>query len=90
MEFIVENLIYGGKLVYDKKDKKTKEKTGEKGAMIQLLEVSADKTYVNTATYSVDPNLDVSRLEVLKPCRAKLDISATSDFKKLISIEPLK
>lgn len=89
MEFTT-NLIYGGKIVYDKKDKKTNTKTGEKGALIQLLEVSADKSYVNTATYGVEPDFNVSNLEVLKPCRATLDISATSDFKKLISVEPVK
>jgi len=82
-------LIYGGRLDYFVKDKKTGEKTSEKASMVQLLELDEEKNFVNVNTYSCDVNTDTSKLIALKPCIATIDISATSNYKKLVNVRPI-
>lgn len=83
-------MIYGGRLDYQVKDKKTGQKTEQKASMVNLLELTEDKSYVNSTPFNVDINFDTTELECLKPCIATLEISATSNFKKLVDLKPCK
>ena len=82
-------MIYGGRLDYFVKDKKTGERTSEKASMIKLLEVDEEANMVNENLYSIDVNIDTSKFVCLKPCIATIDISATSNYKKLVNIRPI-
>ncbi len=83
-------LLFGGKTEYEKKDKTTGNKTGVKSYMYNFLEVDNNRQVVNFKTYFSDENLDIKGLALLKPCKVCFEISAMSDFKKFVSVEPIK
>lgn len=83
-------MIYGGKVVIDKKDKETKQPTGEKTYMVKLLEVNQDKQTVDIVSFFNKQDIDTTNLELMKPCVAEIEMSASSDFKTLVSIKPVK
>lgn len=83
-------LLFGGKSEYEKKDKTTGSKTGVKSYIYNFLEIDNERKVVNSKSYFNDENLDTSALVLLKPCKVCFEISAMNDFKKFISVEPLK
>ena len=83
-------MIYGGKVVIEKKDKETKQPTGEKTYIFKLLDIDQDKQIVDIVSFFNKQDIDTTNLELMKPCLAEIDMSATSDFKTLVSIKPIK
>lgn len=80
-------LLYGGKVEFDVKDKVTKQKTGEKQYLYNLLEVDKEKNVVNSAQYFLKNDIDTSEFQLLKPVIAEIDLSVSSNFKILINLE---
>ena len=83
-------LVYAGSYEYEKKDKETKKPTGVKARAITLLEFNQEKQIYTSMQFYIDNcTIDFSKLELLKPCLALIDISMSSDFKKLVDIKPI-
>ena len=83
-------LVYAGSYEYEKKDKETKQPTGVKARCITLLEFNKEKQIYSSMTFYIDNcTIDFSKLQLLRPCLATLDISMSSDFKKLVDIQPI-
>ena len=83
-------LLYGGKIKYEKKEKETKKKTGEVSYIYNFLEIDNERNIVSSKSYFNDEDLDTSKLELLKPCLVEFEISAMSDFKKFVGVKPIK
>lgn len=83
-------LLFGGKSQYDKKDKSTGKKTGEKSYIYNFLEVDSERNFVNAKSYFNDEDLDISKLELLKPCKVVFEISPMSDFKRFVTVNPVR
>lgn len=81
------NLINGGYITYNKKDKQGN-KTDEKATMYTLLEADKEKGVVNAKQYILagDNPLNLNA-ELLTPVVATIDISATSNFQTLCEIK---
>ena len=84
------DMLYGGKKIIDKKDKETKKPTGEKTIMVNLFAVDEKAQFVENKTCFIKEDFDDTKLEILKPRYATFDISATSNFQTLITVEPKK
>lgn len=83
-------LLFGGKSEFEKKDKATGKKTGEKSYIYNFLEVDSERNVVNSKSYFNDENLNITGLILLKPCKVGFEISPMSDYKRFISVEPVK
>ena len=83
-------MIYGGKVLIEKKDKDTKKPTGEVSYMTKLIEVNNEKNVVEIVSFFNKQDIDTSGCELLKPCVATIEMSASSDFKTLLDIKPIK
>lgn len=83
------NLIYGGALTYNKKDANGN-KTREQATMYNLLEPDTDKGIVNSKSYNLDGENPLNiKIDLLQPCIATIEISATNNYQKLIDIKPV-
>ncbi len=83
------NLIYGGCLPYQKKDKEGN-KTNEYATMYNLLELDKEKGIVNSKSFSLAGNNPLFiELDLLSPCIATIDLSATNNYQTLIDIKPI-
>lgn len=83
-------LVFAGSYEYEKKDKETKKPTGVMSRCITLLEFNKEKQIYSAMSFYIDNcTIDFSKLQLLKPCLAILDISMSSDFKKLVDIQPI-
>ena len=85
------NLIYGGFLTYNKKDKNGN-KTEEKATMYNLIEKDEEKHIANVKAYNLDGDnpLNIVDMPLLAEVVATIDISATNNYQKLIDLKSNK
>ena len=86
-------VLFGGLMKANKRDKTTGAKLAEEYAKAIILEkdeenniVKSNDFYIEVADYDKYSKLG---LELLKPCLAYIEFSATSNFSKLKDLKPI-
>ena len=86
-------VIFGGLMKANKRDKTTGAKLAEEYAKAIILEKDEENNIVNSTDYYIEIS-DYEKyiklgLELLKPCLAYMEFSATSKYSKLKDLKPI-
>lgn len=87
-------VLYGGLMKANKRDKTTGAKLAEEYAKLTILEIDEENQLVKTNDFYITvedyDKYKSLNLELLKPCIACIEFSATSNFSKLKDLKKIE